>query len=258
MPAHAARPAGAGCPGVPAEPVSRVRPRCHALTHVLAVVYVVAVLVVAFALSGVVPTFSQIRARRRRVEQFAEKYAAWADADADVLDHEDWIGKAVPDDLAEASETGSKEADELKPWLTARCNEMQRDAQAVGHGIVRIAPPPAIGGAISSFGVYDDLFDRQAYADQLVGTSFRRQDLATIIYETQKQEDEARRAIVEPWSWVRLAFERVVRFPAYVLRVSGFGVGVTESTGVRVVSALWSFAVGVATIGAFVVVLINN
>jgi hypothetical protein len=70
-------------------------------------------------------------------------------------------------------------------------------------------------------------------------------------------EREHRRDLLNPWRWVALAFERVVRFPRYVLAQAGFGPSVTESRTVRVVTVAWALVVGASTIGAFVVALLT-
>jgi hypothetical protein len=223
-----------------------------------AILYVAGVLTVAFVLSGVVSRYRTIRARRLRVEKFRDNYSEWVGHAEQIIDGEDFIGAVIPRDASAASELAAQEAEKLRPWLVARRDEMQRDAQVLGHGVVTIQPPPMVGGPIRHHGVYADLFDEQSYAADVVGASFRKDDLATIIHEAHRCEDRTRRDLYNPLQWVRLAFERIVGFPRYALRVAGFGENVTESTGVRVASAIWSIAVGVATIGAFVVSLINS
>lgn len=42
-----------------------------------------------------------------------------------------------------------------------------------------------------------------------------------------------------------------------MLRRAGFGDKVTDSTGARIVSVVWSLVIGAATIGAFVVGLLS-
>jgi hypothetical protein len=223
----------------------------------IAILYVVGVLTVAFFLSGVVSRHRTNRARRLRVEKFCDNYSQWAKHAEQVIDGEEFIGSILPDDGWAASELAAQEAGKLRPWLIARRDEMQRDAQVLGHGVVTIQPPPLVGGPIRNHGFYADLFDEQSYAADVVGTSFRLDDLATIIYEAHRSEARTFRDIYNPLQWLRLAFERIVGLPRYALRVAGFGENVTESTGVRVASASWSIVVGVATIGAFVVSIVN-
>lgn len=70
-------------------------------------------------------------------------------------------------------------------------------------------------------------------------------------------EARARRDLRNPWSWTRLAFERVIGFPRYVLRNAGFSQEVTGSTRVRIVTVVWSFLVGASGIGAFVLGIVQ-
>ena len=131
---------------------------------------------------------------------------------------------------------------------------MQRDARSVGKGVAYVAPPPAIGGGqYLAHPYFTDLFDEQSFTDH--GSSFRLDELATIRYEIERQEDLRRRDLLNPWAWLRLSFERVAAFPRYVLRRSGFRTA-ADSNGARIVTVAWSFLVGVSTIGAFVVGLV--
>lgn len=223
----------------------------------IVVLYVLAVLVAAFVVSGVVPRYLTVRARRMRVAEFREKYTEWVQVAGNLIDYEDWIGRAVPDGLAGASHDAEADATKLRPWLVARRNEMQRDAQAAGHGIVHIAPPPAIGGPYLPHSYFSDLFDMQTHADVTGGPSFKLDQLATILHETERREGRRRREVYNPWAWLRLAFERIVGFPRYVLRHVGFSEQAADSTGARLVAAVWSFAVGAAGIAGFVVTIVK-
>ena len=78
------------------------------------------------------------------------------------------------------------------------------------------------------------------------------------MHETGEQEAQRKRDLYNPWAWARLAFERLVGFPRYVLRHAGFSPGVTDSTAVRLVSVLWSLLVGAAGIGGFVLALMPD
>lgn len=128
---------------------------------------------------------------------------------------------------------------------------MQRDAMAMGHGVMYIAPPPMLGGgAYQPHQFFADLFDEQT--NSVGNARVRLDDLATIVHETRGQAEQRRRDLLNPWAWLRLAFERVVRFPRYVLRHAGFSKKVTDSTGARIVAVAWSLLVGAATIGGFV------
>jgi uncharacterized membrane protein len=57
---------------------------------VAAIVYVAALLVVAFIVSGVVPRLRAARARTARVAVFAQKYGEWAKAEDSIPGEEAW------------------------------------------------------------------------------------------------------------------------------------------------------------------------
>jgi hypothetical protein len=215
------------------------------------------VIVAAFVVSGVVPRHRAVQERRERVEEFQEKYRDWIQAAGGIVDFEDWIGQAVPDGLAAASYDAEVEAAELRAWLVARRDEMQRDAQSARRGIAHIAPPPVIGGAYVEHSYFSDLFDLQTDAEAMGGPSFKLDELATILHETECEEGRYRRDICNPWAWLRLAFERIVGVPRYVLRHVGFSEKAADSTGARLVAAVWSFVVGAAGIGGFIVTIVK-
>jgi hypothetical protein len=211
--------------------------------------YIVAVLVVTFVLSGVLPRYIEWRDRVRRVQEFKRQYRRWVDA-VEKFDGVSGYGGPPPDLLAALAES-NKLADEIRPWLTARRNEMQRDAKAVGKGVMYVAPPPMIGGSYKPHAYFLDLFDAQT--DSIGSRAYRLDDLVTIVHESEWQRDLRRRDLYNPAAWGRLAFERVVRFPAYVLKLVGFSEKTAGSSAVKVVSAVWSLLVGAATIAGFVV-----
>ncbi len=74
--------------------------------------------------------------------------------------------------------------------------------------------------------------------------AFRLDELTTIAHETREREGQARRDLYNPWAWTRLAVERVVGFPRYVLRHAGFSSEATNSTGARIVTVMWSVISG--------------
>jgi hypothetical protein len=208
--------------------------------------YILGIFVATFALSGVVPCYRAIRARRERIEAFEANYRRWSDLHGEMINAEEWIGAAVPDDISEASDRAMQEAAPLRGWLVARRDEMQGDAQAAGRGTVYTAPPPMIGGGYQPHYYFSDLFDAQTYAEH--SSSFRVDELTTILHTTLQQERHARRALWSPWRWVQLSFERLLRFPAYVLRAAGFSESAANAPSTRAIGILWSFLVGVATI----------
>lgn len=207
------------------------------------VVYVAIVVVAVFVISGVVPRYRTTVARRRRAEAFEAKYSAYVEErEREYQSAHGCYGSELPH---------GQRAAELRAWLVASRNDMQRDAQAVGKGITYVAPPPMIGGPFRPHSYFADLFDEQSFTGH--GTQFRQDELATTCHELRRQEALRKRAIFNPWAWTRLAFERIVRCPRYVLTLAGFDTKVTDSTGVRVVTALWSFVVGAATIASLIV-----
>lgn len=213
----------------------------------LVALYVLAVLAAIFIVSGVVPRYREVAARVDRVRMFSSKYAAYVEArDADYQTGGYGYG----------SPAHGEESSALRAWLVGRRNDMQRDAESVGKGVIYVAPPPAIGGGrYLPHYYFSDLFDEQSYADH--DAQFRQDELATTEHELDRLRDIRRRDLYNPWSWIRLAFERLIGLPRYMLRRAGFGTAVTDSTGAKIVSAVWSALVGIATIGAFVVGLIQ-
>lgn len=209
--------------------------------------YVLAVLVVAFLASGVLPRYIATKARRIRVETFDKAYNEWADLhERDYVMSSSYYVDPVRDER-ENEPVDERRMAELRAFLVARRTTMQRDAQAVGKGVMYIAPPPMIGGNYQPHSYFADLFDEQT--NSVGSTSVRRDDLATIVHETRRQERRRRADLRNPWAWLRLTFERIVGLPAYVLRVAGFGASVTGSAPVKVSGVI----VALATVGAFVV-----
>ena len=215
--------------------------------------YILATLAVLFVISGVVPRYREAKGRRRRVEAFAREYQSWVGAEGMVPDGSDYW--PADDDEIATIDQAAKDATRLRAWLVARRDQMQRDAQSVGRGVMYVAPPPAIGGAYEPHRFFSDLFDAQTNA--VGSTGYRVDELATIAHETTAQLETRRHDLFNPWSWTRLAFERIVGFPRYILRRAGFGDKTTNSTGARVISVVWSLLIGGATIGAFVVGLLQ-
>lgn len=214
-----------------------------------AIIYLVALLVAAFIVSGVVPRYLEVRRRLPRVEEFDRKYRAYLDGRE--RDYEGFYS-----DHGGSPPHGDESA-KLRAWLTPRRAEMQRDAAKVRKGVVYVAPPPAIGGGnYMPHYMFRDLYDTQSFTEY-APANLRTDELVTIIHETRYQESAWRRDLFNPWAWLRLAFERLVGFPRYVLRLAGFSTEVTDSAAARAVSAAWSFLVGAAGIGGFVVALLK-
>jgi hypothetical protein len=190
-------------------------------------IYCAAVLIAVFVFSGVLPRYRRTVERLRRVELFAKNYVALLNGDQ-----------------------------LQRGWLAAREDEMQVDAQSVGLGVTYVAPPPMLGGgAYIPHGMFADLFNRQSYSDN-VTDAYRLEVLAGVQYQLQRRVEQRRRELRNPLAWLRLAFERLVGFPRYLLRQAGFSARVTDSSLTRAVTVAWSLLVGAATIGAFVVGLL--
>jgi hypothetical protein len=181
------------------------------------------------------------------VREFASRYAAYTQSR-----ERDYQGSISP---AGDEPPQGQESLVLRRWLAARRNEMQRDAQAVNKGVRYVAPPPAIGGGYRPHYYFLDLFDEQSFTGY--GSDFRQDELSTIIHEVERLRLRSRHDLYNPWAWVRHAFERVVGFPRYVLRRAGFSKAVTGSTGAKVATVVWSGLVGGATIGGFIVGLLQ-
>lgn len=81
-------------------------------------------------------------------------------------------------------------------------------------------------------------------------------ELATIRHEVNASKAFRRGDLLNPWHWARLSFERVVRFPRYVLTLAGFRKA-ADARGTRIVTVVWSIVVGASTIGAFVIGLLQ-
>lgn len=194
-------------------------------------IYLGALLVAAFLVSGVLPTWRATVRRRDRVSAFDTRYRRWVTGDGVEGDRE---------------------------WLIARRQEMQRDAMSVGAGRTVIAPPPMIGGPAQEHQMFLDLESNQAYADMLVSPQTRIDELATISHALTTREREQRWRLVNPLAWLWIGFERIVALPRYLLRAAGFKRRVTEASLTRAVSVLWALVVGVATIGGFVLALLKG
>jgi hypothetical protein len=207
--------------------------------------YIVGVLAVLFAVSGVLPRYRRWIKRADRVAEFEEQFVAYAELRERDL-------QAAP------GYQRSSESDEtlrLRAWLAARRNEMQRDAESVGKGAIYVAPPPMIGGGpYVRHVIFADLFDEQSYTDH--PDSFRVDELATIRHEVDVSKAFRTGDLLNPWHWARLSFERVVKFPRYVLTLAGFHKA-ADGRATRIVTVVWSIVVGGSTIGAFVVGLIQ-
>jgi hypothetical protein len=213
------------------------------------ITYALAALVVVFVVSGVLPRYFESRARRQRVQKFGREYAAYGD-----LRDADYERKGVQYD----DPPFSSESKAARSWLIARRDEMQRDAAALGKGVIHLAPPAAEGGGPwRSHEYFADLFGEQTYA-YILPANYRADALTTLVYEAEAVEGGRRWALWNPWQWLRLSFERVVAFPRYVLTIAGFSPNVTDSSTVRVVTAIWSLLVGVAGIGSFVVTALHG
>jgi hypothetical protein len=224
-------------------------------TRVEVVLYILGVAAVLFIVSGVLPRYRACAARRDRVQEFERQYRRYADAQEVSFSAEEYFGYQSPDDADQAAlDRASAEVKEVRPWLLARRDQMQRDAQAVGRGVMWIAPPPMIGGGYTRQDIYQDLFDDSTNA--INSASYRMDELVTIAHETSVRAEQAKRDLCNPWSWIRLAFARVVGFPRYVLRQAGFSGEVVDSTAARFVTVVWSFLVGGSGIGGFIVGLI--
>jgi hypothetical protein len=212
-----------------------------------ALIYLAVFIVVCFVASGVVPRYLAVRRRRPRVEEFERQYLAYVEAREG-----DWE-RTYPH---HGRPPHGEESQKIRDWLAPRRDEMQRDARAVGRGVVHVAPPPAAGGgSYQPHAIFADLFDRQSFTGH--SHQFRLDELASVAHETRRQESIWKRDLLNPWAWLRFAFERVVGFPRYVLLQAGFSAKATDTTAARLISVLWSALVGAAGIGGFVVALVK-
>jgi hypothetical protein len=183
----------------------------------------------SFVLSGVLPAYFRAKGRSFRARRFATRYRAWVEADNPSRDDRD--------------------------WLIARGAEMQADAAKVGQGVVHIAPPPAAGGGpFRPQYIFSDLAGMTTFG---VETSERLDALTQTQYQLGVQARYRFRDLLLPWRWIQLAFERLISFPRYLLKVAGFSDAVSGSTAARGVGVVWSLIVGLATIGAFVLSLLD-
>lgn len=215
-------------------------------SSVVVVVYILALAVVLFLFSGVLPRYRECVGRLPRVIEFERRYREYADADRNAHADRDIVYTAVTPE----QEAAGRRAEELRPWLVARRNEMQRDAQSVGKGVMYVAPPPMIGGSYKPHSYFLDLFDEQT--DSIGSSRVRLDDLVTIIHEVEWQRDLRRRDLYNPAAWTRLTFLRLVRSPAHALRAAGFSKDAAATTVVKVFGAIWSGLVGAAGIAGLV------
>jgi hypothetical protein len=191
------------------------------------ILLVVGFALVCFLLAGVLPHFLGAKRRRARVEAFLRNFSAYL---------------------------GGNQG--LRGWLSAHSVEMQDDAESVGLGVTYVAPPPMFGGGrYLPHPMFGDLFNRQTYAD-VVSPAYKREVLLAALHEVRSREAERRRDLLNPMAWVRLAFERLVGFPRYLLRTAGFSERVVDSSAARIITVLWGLLVGAATIGSFVVAVV--
>jgi len=193
--------------------------------------WILALLLLAgsFLLSGVLPAYLRAKSRIHRVDRFAAKYGAW-----------------VENDMPSGGE---------RDWLIARGPEMQADAKAVGQGVIYVAPPPMIGGRYRPHYMFSDLAGAQSFG---AGVAERLDALTMTQHQLRVQAGHRRRDLSYPWRWVQRAFERIVRLPQYLLRTAGFSDDVSGSTAAKGVGVLWSLVVGAATVGAFVLSLLEH
>ncbi len=209
------------------------------------VAYILGLLGVLFVLSGVVPRYREWDERLTRVREFESKYRTLTTA-AGIRSGVQPAGSGASRHALDEWEVAGDTLTTVRPWLVARRNRMQADAESVGKGVWHVAPPPAIGGAFVPHQIFLDLFDEQS---QSIGSEqVRLDDLATITHEVEWLRSHRKRDLFNPWAWLRWSFVNVLRFPAWVLRVAGFSESVTGSTGVRAVSVVWSLLVGGVTI----------
>jgi len=135
---------------------------------------------------------------------------------------------------------------------------MQRDANRVGLGTTYVAPPPAIGGgSYRPHQMFMDLLGQQSYSDN-VTVQVRLDTLATVEHELDAQVNQTCRHLLNPAKWIQLAFERIAGLPRYLLKTAGFSDNVTNSGFARIVTVVWGFLVGAATIASFVLLLVTE
>lgn len=184
----------------------------------------------SFVLSGVVPAYLRARGRVFRTRRFTKRFRAWVEEGRE--------------------DSGDRE------WLIARGAEMQADAAKVGQGVVHIAPPLAAGGGpFRPQYIFSDLTGMTTFG---VGDAERLDALTRTEYQVGLQARHRFRDLFLPWRWIQLAFERLIRFPRYVLKAAGFSDAVSSSPAARGIGVIWSLLVGLATIGAFAMSLIDH
>ena len=133
---------------------------------------------------------------------------------------------------------------------------MQADAAKVGQGVIHVAPPIGVGGGpFRPQFIFSDLAGATTFG---VDSQERLDALTMSKHQLRVQAKHRRGDLVKPWRWVQLAFERLVRFPRYLLKTAGFSDSVSGSVAARGVGLLWSVLVGAATIGAFALSLMDR
>jgi hypothetical protein len=120
---------------------------------------------------------------------------------------------------------------------------------------VHIAPPPAAGGGpFRPQYIFSDLAGMTTFGVE----SLERVDVLTQTeYQLGVQARHRFRDLFMPWRWIQLAFERLIRLPRYLLKTAGFPDSVSGSAAARGVGVVWSLIVGLATIGALVLSLLD-
>lgn len=192
-----------------------------------ALLYLAAILVVAFALSGLLAQLSRDSKRIKLLREFRTRYTAYIDDD--------------------------DPSSESRTWLIERRQRAQAAAWSVGLGTMWVAPPPMLGGEFRRFQMFSDLFSDSSFTDS-VTPEIRQDNLSEAIHLLEERHADTRRQLVNPLAWLTRTFRRVLKWPVEILKAAGFSSADASFAG-KLVSALWGFAVGIATIGGFVLAL---